>query len=235
MAPHYGQLITQGATPRLFPVRTRRDRLLVAIAEVVAEEGFAACSVSKVVAGAGVSRNSFYEHFANKEECFLAAYDAAVEQVMLQVQVARPPQASRRVCLEAGFGAFLRFAAAEPSLAWLCVVEVLAAGPRALARRDAAMAAFGAYLDQDLPEELTARTPRVLTEVLVGGVYELIYARILHGRTADLPALLPDIMHVWMSPLRDGAASAPPLVAVGAAASPVGTDSNWENEDEDVF
>ena len=236
MAPHYGQLTTLDAAARLFPVRGRRDRLLVAMADVVAEEGFSAASVSKVVADAGVSRNTFYEHFSNKEECFLAAYDATVEQVMLRVRAARPLDAGWSACLEAGFGAFLRFAAAEPALAWLCVVEVLAAGPRALARRDAAMSAFGAYLEQSRAADPRARVPRLMTEVLVGGVYELIYARVLHGRTADLPDLLPDIMYVWLAPFLgaagaagEAASGAPPRLRVAEPA--IGT----VNEDVDVF
>lgn len=239
MAPHYGQLTAQDDASRLFPVRTRRDRILVAIAAVVADEGFDACSVSKIVATAGVSRTTFYEHFANKEECFLAAYDATVEQVMLHVRASRPPTADRRACLEAGFDAFLRFAAAEPALAWLCVVEVLAAGPRALARRDAAMAAFGAYLEQSCAGETAARVPRLMTEVLVGGVYELIYARVLHGETAGLAELLPDIMYVWLVPFLG---AAPTAAAAGTTrpgpARPhlwIAPPPIWADEDEDVF
>lgn len=183
-----------------FPVRSRRDRLIAAMARVVSEEGYGAASVSKVVAEAGVSRNSFYEHFANKEDCFLASYDAAVELVIARVRAATEAESSRQAALEAGFAAFLGFAAAEPDLAWLCVVEVLAAGPRALARRDEAMRRFAAFLEESRAETTVAGVPPVLTEVVVGGIYEVIYARILNRDTALLPQLLPDIMYVWLAP-----------------------------------
>lgn len=182
-----------------FSLRPRRDRLIAAIAHVVAQEGYRAASVSKIVAAAGVSRNSFYEHFANKEECFLAAYDEAVEQVMARVRSATVSAASGRDALESGFAAFLGYAVDEPELAWLCVVEVLAAGPRALARRDEAMRRFAAFLEQGRGED-PSDVPPVLTEVIVGGVYEVIYARILNRETATLPELLPDVLYVWLAP-----------------------------------
>ena len=189
------------------PMPTRRERLLAAMATVVREEGYGAASVSKVVAAAGVSRNTFYEHFANKEECFLAAYDAAVEQVLGRVRAASATATTRQAALEAGFAAFLGFAASERELAWLCVVEVLAAGPRALARRDEAMRRFADFLadgcaetDAGGSEVDAAAIPPLLTEVVVGGIYEVIYARILKGEAALLPELLPDIMFVWLAP-----------------------------------
>nr|WP_246345270.1 TetR/AcrR family transcriptional regulator [Conexibacter arvalis] len=170
------------------------------MAHVVSEEGYGAASVSKVVAAAGVSRNSFYEHFANKEECFLAAYDAAVDRVVARVRAAADAERTRQEAFEAGFAAFLGFAAAEPDLAWLCVVEVLAAGPRALARRDDAMRRFALFLEQGRVDDAAADVPPLMTEVVVGGIYEVIYARILERDTARLPQLLPDIMYVWLAP-----------------------------------
>jgi AcrR family transcriptional regulator len=170
------------------------------MADVVSEEGYQATSVSKLVASAGVSRNSFYEHFANKEECFLAAYDATVEEAMTWVRASSHPSDDWHTRLEAGFAAFLGFAAAEPALAWVCVVEVLAAGPRALARRDEAMRAFAGFLDRGRAEDGAEEIRPLLTEVVVGGIYEIIYTRILNRRTATLPQLLPDIMYVWLAP-----------------------------------
>lgn len=187
------------------------------MARVASEEGYRAASVSKVVSEAGVSRNSFYEHFANKEECFLAAYDAAVEQVVARVRAASDAESSGSAALEAGFAAFLGFAAAEPELAWLCVVEVLAAGPRALARRDDAMRKFAAFLE-DGREEVTVGVPPLLTEVVVGGIYEVIYARILDRETAVLPQLLPDIMYVWLAPFVGTREAAAARLAIGQRA-----------------
>ncbi|MDW5595132.1 TetR/AcrR family transcriptional regulator [Conexibacter stalactiti] len=195
------------------------------MAHVVAEDGYRAASVSKVVAGAGVSRNSFYEHFANKEECFLAAYDATVERVMARVRTATLPTSSRRAALEAGFAAFLGFAAAEPDLAWLCVVEVLAAGPRALARRDEAMRRFALFLEESRSDDDRPAVPHVMTEVVVGGIYEVIYARILNRQAATLPELVPDVLYVWLVPFigvtRAAAARAAAARRIAPAAGPL--------------
>jgi AcrR family transcriptional regulator len=199
VGPQIEPLSSTHAGTRNFPVRSRRERLIAAMAHVVAEDGYGAASVSKVVAAAGVSRNSFYEHFANKEDCFLAAYDATVEQVMARVRAATTPTRSRNEALEAGFAAFLGFAVDEPELAWLCVVEVLAAGPRAIARRDDAMRRFGLFLQEGRAAG-GPDVPPVLTEVVVGGIYEVIYARILSHRIATLPQLLPDVLYVWLAP-----------------------------------
>jgi AcrR family transcriptional regulator len=183
------------------------------MAQVVSEEGYQGTSVSKVVAAAGVSRNTFYEHFANKEDCFLAAYDATIDRVVAHVAAASRSQAGWDERLEAGFAAFLGFAAREPALAWLCVVEVLAAGPRALARRDDAMRRFGEFLEHCRGRHGGSAVPRLLTEVVAGGIYEIIYARILTHRTESLPELLPDIMYVWLAPFVGPARAAGARVA----------------------
>jgi len=198
----------------VLPLRTRRERLIAAMARVVSEEGYRAASVSKVVAAAGMSRNSFYEHFANKEDCFVAAYDATVEQVIARVRAATAAERTPQAALEAGFAAFLRYGAQEPELAWLCVVEVLAAGPRALARRDEAMRRFARFLDSGREEDGEG-VPGLMTEVVVGGIYEVIYARILEGETARLPELLPDIMYVWLVPYTGVARATAARLAVG--------------------
>jgi AcrR family transcriptional regulator len=208
------------------------------MADVVSEVGFQRTSVSRVVAAAGVSRNTFYEHFANKEDCFLAAYDATIEQLKERVRAASSPRDDWDQRLEAGFAAFLGFAAAEPSLAWLCVVEVLAAGPRALARRDEAMRDFAGFLERSRSQREAGGIPPVLTEVVAGGIYEIIYARILSRRTESLPELLPDIMYVWLAPFvgpaRAATARASSARRIGLSPVRVVEDAEGDH-DTDVF
>jgi AcrR family transcriptional regulator len=240
VGPHAEPLPHTPIAAHPFSVRSRRDRLIAAMANVVSEEGYQRTSVSKVVAAAGVSRNAFYEHFANKEDCFLAAYDATVQQVMARVREASRPSDDWDRRLEAGFAAFLRFAAAEPALAWLCVVEVLAAGPRALARRDEAMRAFGRFLERSRRQHGSSAVPPTLTEVVAGGVYEIIYARILSRRTASLPELLPDIMYVWLAPFVGPEQAAAARVACVRRHEPTATPrlvvaASEGRQDTDVF
>ncbi len=66
---------------------SQRERLLGAMARVVEREGYAAASVAKVIAGAGVGRVTFYDEFADKEDCFLASYDGMVQRILEQIKV----------------------------------------------------------------------------------------------------------------------------------------------------
>ena len=218
------------------PARSRRGLLLDAVAEVVREHGYHGASVSRIAAAAGVSRNAFYEHFANKEECFLAAYDESVEEALRLIRAAARADDGWERQLEAGVAAFLAYAASRPARAWLCIVEPLAAGPRALARRDAALRAFAAALDR-CRDGRRASAPSLLTELVAGGVYEVVYRRILAGRAASLPELLPAVMYVWLAPLagperaaaaaraaarrQAGGAAGPPALAIAATAGAV--------------
>ena len=120
----------------------QRERILAAVLSAAAERGYAEMSVEAITAGAGVSRRTFYEHFKNKEDAFMAAYDAVVHQAATQVRRAYLNETTALERLRAGIKAFLQFLAADPQAARTVIVEVLAAGPRAIARRNAAVALF---------------------------------------------------------------------------------------------
>ncbi len=111
-------------------------RLVRAMAEAVAEKGYAATTVADVVARAGVSRKTFYEHFADKEACLLAAYDACAV-VFEQRLVEAVGAGDLRTQLRALVAAYFDGLAEEPAFARTFIVEVLAAGPAALERRAA--------------------------------------------------------------------------------------------------
>ena len=120
-----------GATgcPRRFIVHNQRERMLLAVAEAVAEQGFATTTVADIIARARLSRRTFYEHFADKEECFLAAYDTVVEQLLAAVGQAYEQADGWPQKVHDGLETFLAYLAAEPAFARMCIVEVVAAGP----------------------------------------------------------------------------------------------------------
>jgi AcrR family transcriptional regulator len=189
--------LTPGAhgLPREVVKAVQRERMLDAIAEVAARDGYASTTVAKVVAAAGVSRKTFYEQFANKEECFLAAYDETIEHVLeiIATEYGRPAVLRTRV--RRGLQAFLRFCAAEPARARLCIVEVLAAGPAALERRVTTMKRFARFVEtvrEDVPGEAAA--PSLAAEAAVGGIAEILYSRLLEGQAEELPELTDAIM-----------------------------------------
>ena len=115
----------------------QRARLLSAIADVVADRGYAAATVADVVRAAGVSRSTFYEQFASKEECFLEAYRAGVERLLEEVRAAVHATAGRAGAtqLRAGVRAYLAALGAEPRFARTYLLEIHAAGPAALDAR----------------------------------------------------------------------------------------------------
>lgn len=175
-------------------IRSQRERLLLAMAEAVAEHGYARTSVAQVLKRAGVSRESFYEQFSNKEECFLAAYDAAAT-VLLEVMgagLAAPPDDDRDpgdllATLSRLLEAYLRALASEPAVARTFFVEVYAAGDAALARRVAVQARFvqavqgivGARDDEE----------RFACEALVAAISALVTQRVCAGRLDALEEL----------------------------------------------
>jgi AcrR family transcriptional regulator len=187
--------------PRAFVVENQRERILSAVADVTSVAGYREMSVEDVIVTAGVSRRTFYEHFKNKDDAFLAAYDAVLAQLFASVQDAFEREERGTDRLRAGLAAFLDFIAREPAFARMCIVEALAAGSEAVSRRNAAMAAFARIIDENARELGTPLHPPELTvETIVGGIYEVIYTRVVRGEIRELPRLLPDLMYSVVLP-----------------------------------
>jgi AcrR family transcriptional regulator len=187
--------------PRAFVISNQRERILDAVLQAASRSGYAAMRIEDVIAIAGVSRRTFYDHFANKEEAFLASYDLVLEQLLTGVASAFASGETWTSRVRRGLAAFLNLLAAEPVLAQVCVVEALAAGPRALERRTRAMRAFQELL-MPPPGDVLARTtaPPVAIEAIVGGIYEVVYSRVTTDRTGELPTLLPSLLHSALLP-----------------------------------
>lgn len=175
---------------------TQRERLLDGMARTVARRGYAATPVAEVLKVAGVSRRTFYEQFADKEDCFLAAYDAIVGACTERLVAAYHQGTSWEDALERAYDALLRTLAAEPDFAHLGVVDVLAAGPRAIARRDAALGRFARFIDHTRERAEGAATPPALVgQAIVGGIHELVYSQIARGDATRLPELTDELLH----------------------------------------
>jgi AcrR family transcriptional regulator len=179
------------ALPLRILLASQRDRLLHGMVRAVALRGYAETTVNDIVLAARTSRRTFYEHFRNKEACFLAAYDAGVELALTRMAAAwnRPAPLPQR--LEAGFGAFMELVLEQPQLARLCIVETLAAGPAALERRQAALVRFADVLHASAATDpQAAALPELLPELLIGGISAAIYNRL---RRDDLEGLRPRV------------------------------------------
>ena len=167
--------------------------------EVVSERGFPDTRVVDVIAVAGVSRKTFYELFSSKEDCFLATYDVLLGNLLGDTArgFESKPGAPWAERIAAGLAELLKHLAEHPDEARFAIVEVLAAGPKALARRDAALRQFTGFLDAGRAET-SVELPGITSLSIAGGINELLYSEILHGATARLESRLPDLMF-WIA------------------------------------
>jgi AcrR family transcriptional regulator len=180
---------------RMLPRGSQRERLLDGMARTVALRGYPATSVADVLHVAGVSRRTFYEQFADKEDCFLAAYDAIASLCLERASAATRTHPPGEPAIAHGIAALLEALAAEPDFARLGVVEVLAAGPHGIARRDATLRELGACIERHRSHvEATVTPPPFVAEAIVGGMFELLHARIARGETRQLPQLAGELL-----------------------------------------
>jgi len=189
--------------PREFVAHNQRERLIAGLAEAIAENGYAGTTIAHITRHAAVSRRTFYEHFASKDECFVAAYDTVMAELRERVGQAFEEADDWPRAVKAGIGAMLRFLAAEPNLARLCMVEALVAGPVVVERYDSAIQSFVPYFQtgrEGRSPEVLARLSATTEEALVGGMMSLISRRIIAGKTAELESLLPDLVEFTLTP-----------------------------------
>ncbi len=142
-------------------VESQRGRMLRAMADAMAEKGYANTSVADVIARAGVSRETFYEQFGSKQDCFLAAFDAAGEILLGRVTGAAPDEGTPADRFEQVLGVYLETLASEPAYARLFLVEAHAAGPEAIRRRVGHPGPLHGGADRAVRSARSPRAPRL--------------------------------------------------------------------------
>ncbi len=192
---------TVRAEPEASPVaRHQRSRIIRALAEEVGARGYQRTTVAAIVKRAGVARSSFYDCFANKEECFLAACELTGEEAMRRVDRAvseAPASWARRV--RGGIGAFLSFATAEPALVRLFFLDAPAAGPAATELYERTVRAVTPMFR--LGRRSTAeQLPETLEESVVGGIVWIVYQRLAAGRPEELEGLEGELVEFALTP-----------------------------------
>jgi AcrR family transcriptional regulator len=202
-------------------VDNQRRRLIGAVPGAVHEKGFAALTVEDISVRAGVSRRTFYENFRGVEDCFAASYRQHAQELLAAVGGAAAAASDWQERARLALLAMLRYLARRPDLAHMAVIEVLGAGPAALAERDRAVALLTALVGDEALAAAPDPAPRLLLEVIAGAILQLIYARVLAGRTHSLEELLPTIMYMVLVALHGprGAASRAGLLAAAGASS----------------
>lgn len=181
----------------------QRERLIVAMLNAAAELGYLETNVQDVIDRAGVSRPTFYEHFSNKEDCFLAAFDTSADRLRRQVDAAvRKGGDVWRDRVRFGLEALVRFASHEPDTARMMVVEARAASAAAVKRRVELLDEFARCLQHQAQELLpNGATGNPLTASgIVGGVESLLYSRLCKQEYDQLESLLPSLMYFVVLP-----------------------------------
>jgi AcrR family transcriptional regulator len=178
----------------------QRQRLLGALPRAVAENSFAGTTVEQIVRLAQVRRNAFYEEFADKQECFAAAYEIAQERLLgvltFQCYMRSGPVERIDAALRAG----LDLLAAEPGLARLIVVEAPAVGQAMAARHYAWLDRYSRMLRLAVVGTADVAEPRpALEPAIAGAVVSRVKQLVLAGETRKLPGLRPELTQLVLS------------------------------------
>jgi AcrR family transcriptional regulator len=193
---------------REFIAHHQQARIVAALAEEVATQGYRAVTVADIVRRAGIARNTFYDNFASKEGCFLAAQEFAVSEALRRVVDAAAEVDSWQARVDAGLAAFLQYVASEPALARACIVEALSAGPASVARYEESVQAFiplfrvGRKVSPH-GEEL----PDTLEETIIGGIFWIVYQRIVLGEAEQIEQFRPELLEFALTPYVGAAAA----------------------------
>ncbi len=192
----------------------QRARLLAAAIEVVAEHGYGGLSVARVSGRAGVSRRTFYDLFDDREDCFIAVFDQALERATGIATLAAAGKETWREQVRAGLSALLLFAGDERVLGKLLIADALGAGPNALEHRAKGLAPIYAFIDQGRIQTKPGRAPEpppLTAEGTVGAVLSVVHARLTEHDDGPLIDLLNPLMGMIVLPYLGPAAAAEEL------------------------
>jgi AcrR family transcriptional regulator len=194
-----------GAAARYLP-GDPAERMIAALAAEATERGYQAVTVEQIVARAGVSLSTFYQHFDGRQDLFSAALEAGQARL---VGAALPSFRRARdwpAAVRSAFEAMFAFFATEPAYARLALVEVYAAGGAALERRERMLVGLHRFVEPGF--ELRPELPPVVVEAIAGATYALAAAEVRRSGSAGLPALAPLATYLTLAPFLGAEAAA---------------------------
>jgi AcrR family transcriptional regulator len=182
---------------------------LDAAVALVAAEGYRRMTARRVSGWAGVSNKTFYDLFSDREDCFLAAFDRAIDEFSAIVLPAWESEKEWSARVRAALGALLSALDREPALSTLVFAEALGAGPRVLERRVEVLKMLAGAIDQGRAGSKASGGLSPLTaEGIVGAVFGVIYARLIQNELGPFTDLMNPLMATIVLPYRGHAASA---------------------------
>jgi AcrR family transcriptional regulator len=177
----------------------KRERILQGMLESVGTKGYEQTSVKDVLEKAGLYRQAFYDHFKDKEDCYLQALDAGSAWVELAMREAATGMTGWRNQLRGALAGLLRFIDEQPEVGRALLVEVHAAGANAVGKRVEAMERAVAMMDL-AREESDSSAPAISAEAIVAGILAVLHTRLAAGQTSDFARLLPELMYLAVLP-----------------------------------
>jgi AcrR family transcriptional regulator/DNA-binding MarR family transcriptional regulator len=187
----------------------QRGRLLSATFALVGERGYEAATARSISERAGVSNRTFYEFFSDREDCFLTAFNHAVDGLEVELRAGWESELGWTARIRAALGALLETLDREPAVRRLVFVEALAAGPRVLTRRARVLESLAGVVDQGrVNAKAPAALPGLVAEGVVSATFGVIHARLLELRPEPLVELLSQLMATIVLPYRGSVAAA---------------------------
>lgn len=205
-----------GLSPE-FVARNQRERLIAGLTEVLYEVGYQKTTVSLIGRRASVSKSDFYKHFESKDDCFFAAYEAAIARVRRQVEDAcvKYDEDEWAPRMRDGIASLLDLFGSDPALASIVLVEGLRAGRGVYDRYQAALESFVPRLRVGAPEAPDGEpVPEAMDEAVVGGIASLLGRRVLAGEGDRIDELLPQVLEFALTPYL-GATEARRIISAG--------------------
>jgi AcrR family transcriptional regulator len=182
-------------------VHSQRERILDAVAQLSAEKGYANVTLEDIAERAAVSLQAFYEHFANKEDAFLVAYEVGHGKALAMVERVHDAASDWPHAVRAGTIALLEFLASEPAFAHMALVDALIATPRTAERASKGIVQYVELLAPGFDEAPEGSPPpAVTTEAIAGGIFELCLTYTVQGRVSDLTELAPWVIYFALAP-----------------------------------
>jgi AcrR family transcriptional regulator len=189
---------------RSFVVQSQRERILDAVTNLTARDGYAALRVEGIAEEAAVSLVAFYEHFADKEDAFLVAFEVGQGKALAIVESAFVAQSDWRLAVRAGIAALFDFLASEPSFAHIALLDALIATELTAQRSRAGVDSFAQMLAPGMEQTGEPAPPPVTIEAIAGGLFEVCLHYALAGRIAKLPEAIPAATYIALAPFLGG-------------------------------
>lgn len=189
---------TRPELPREFVAGHKRRRMMDAVAELTAEQGYEATKIADIVRRAAVARKTLYDNFDGKEDLFLSAVDTTLNEMRVVVEEACERTEGSEEQIVAGLEALLVYVAEHPPAAKMCMVEAISATPSSARLYDAGMHAFVELLRQHAPNDVDL--PATIEESLAGGVAWIVQQKIRRGEAENAGDLLSELSQFVLSP-----------------------------------